>query len=177
MTKNLLACLIAAPLLFTAAAASASTISFTSLNPASPGFTYTPLADAILFHDGNLTPQDPTSVQGYTEDVFNLTPGSLTLVGFGDQTSDTAGSFSNDVAFNYLAVHFGGSELFFNWNTGINSFTIADFKSITAGEDGKGGGLSNFRAYSGVSAVPLPAAAWLFGSALMGFMGFRRKAV
>ena len=177
MTKNLLACLIAAPLLFTAAAASASTISFTSLNPASPSFIYTPLANAILFHDGNLTPQNPTSVQGYTEDVFNLTPGSLTLVGFADQTSDTAGSFSNDVAFNYLAVHFGGSELFFNWNTGINSFTIADFKSITAGEDGKGGGLSNFRAYSGVSAVPLPAAAWLFGSALIGFMGFRSKAV
>jgi len=28
-----------------------------------------------------------------------------------------------------------------------------------------------------VSAVPLPAALWLFGPALLGFMGFRRKAV
>ena len=177
MKKNLLVCLIAAPLLFTAASANASTISFTSLNPASPGFTYTPLADAIRFHDGNLNPQNPAAVKGYTEDVFNLTPGSLTLVDFGDQTSDTAGAFATEVAFNYLAVHFGGSELFFNWNTGITSFTIADFKNVTAGEDGKGGGLSNFRAYSGVSAVPLPAAGWLLGSALMGFMGLRRKSI
>ena len=177
MNKNLLACLIAAPLLFTAAAAGASTITTTSLNPASPGFTYTPLANAILFHDGNLTPQNPTSVKGYMEDVFNLTPGSLTLVGQADQEGDAAGAFSSNAAFNYLAIHFGGSELFFNWNTGINSFTIADFKNITAGEDGKGGGLSNFRAYTDVSAVPLPAAAWLFGSALMGFVGFSRKAV
>jgi len=30
---------------------------------------------------------------------------------------------------------------------------------------------------SDVSAVPLPAAVWLFGPALLGFMGFRRKAV
>ena len=177
MNKNLLACLLTAPLLFTTASAGASTITTTSLNPASPGFTYTPLANAILFHDGNLTPQNPTSVKGYTEGVFNLTPDSLTLVGQAEQEGDAAGAFSSDTAFNYLAIHFGGSELFFNWNTGINSFTIADFKSITAGVDGKGGGLSNFRAYTDVSAVPLPAAAWLFGSALMGFMGFRRNAV
>lgn len=88
----------------------------------------------------------------------------------------TSGSFSSNVAFNYLAIHFGGSELFFYWDNAINSFSISDFKDVTECEDGRGGGISNFRAYrDGLSEVPLPAAGWLFGSALIGLMGLRRK--
>lgn len=39
------------------------------------------------------------------------------------------------------------------------------------------GGVTAFRGFSGgsVSAVPVPAAAWLFGSALLGLAGFKRK--
>lgn len=41
----------------------------------------------------------------------------------------------------------------------------------------QGGGLSNYRAYnSGMSPVPIPAAALLFAPALLGFLGLRRKA-
>lgn len=37
--------------------------------------------------------------------------------------------------------------------------------------------LNGIAQFSNPSAVPVPAAAWLFGSALLGFAGFRRKSV
>ncbi|PPC87933.1 MAG: hypothetical protein CTY37_02295 [Methylotenera sp.] len=70
-------------------------------------------------------------------------------------------------AFNYLAVHYGTGELFFKFANPITGFTITGLSNA----------LSNYRTYTdgNPSAVPLPAAGWLFGSALIGLMGLRRK--
>ena len=174
MITRFLVPFIAAPLLFTAISASALT--YQTLNPSAPGFNYSPLADGIKFYDGNITPQNPINIKAVTEDAFGLTPGSLTFVSAANVPDTSVSSFTSSVGFNYLAVHFGGSELFFYWDNAINSFSISNYKNITKGADGNGGGISNYRAYSdGLSEVPLPAAGWLFGSALLGLMGFRRK--
>ncbi len=69
--------------------------------------------------------------------------------------------------FTYLAIHFGQHELFFKFLTAVTDFQI----SI----DGKAAGLSNYRAYGTPNAVPVPAAVWLFGSALAGLIGAKRK--
>ncbi|MES2662014.1 MAG: VPLPA-CTERM sorting domain-containing protein [Pseudomonadota bacterium] len=174
MIKNLLIPVFAVPLLFTVLSASAA---YQTLDVNNPGFTYSPTADAIKFFDGNLTPQNPNSIQGYTEEAFGLVEDSLTFVKAADVADVSPSTFTSDTAFNYLTIHFGGSELFFYWDNAINSFSIADFKGVTSGADGNGGGISNYRAYSdGLSEVPLPAAGWLFGSALVGLMGLRRRA-
>lgn len=174
MIKRLLVPFIVAPLLFTALSASALT--YQPLDPLDPGFVYSPIADGIKFYDGNITPQNVTNIQTATEEAFGLTLGSLSFVAEEAVQDTSPSSFTSDIAFNYLAIHFGGSELFFYWDTAINSFSIADYKGITVGDDDSGGGISNYRAYSdGLSEVPVPAAAWLFGSALLGLMGLRRK--
>lgn len=130
-------------------------------------------ASEIWYYNGNLTPQSPASIEAAVEDRFG------TLVNFvgacddegcstGSSASgfdDPAGSFSSGVGFNYLAIHFGQGELFFRWDDLITEFDIRGLPR----------GLSNFRAYSDISEVPAPAAAWLLGSALLGFVTYRRR--
>lgn len=167
MIKRFLVPFVVAPLLFTAISASAAT--WSPLSTANPGFTYSPNpATAILYYDANLTPQSPASIETYVEEQFGLLT-DIDLVGDDESGSNT---FSSNTAFNYLAIHFGNGELFFYWDQAINTFSISDYDDFF----GIGGGLSNYRAYSdGLSEVPVPAAAWLFGSALLGLMGLRRR--
>ena len=178
MHKKLLGCLIVTPLLFVASYANAST--WTALNPLNPGFTYTVYpANGIFYYDGNIVPQDQANIKTVTETQFGLTPGALSFVsgcdsptsGCTNATGGVSGStntFSSTAIFNYLAVHFGQQELLFHWDNGITNFSFLDSSDTF-------NGLSNYRAYGDPSKVPLPAAGWLFGSALMGFMGLRRK--
>ena len=167
MITRFLVPFIVAPLLFTALSASAAT--WSPLNTANPGFTYSPNpATAILYYDANLTPQNPVDIGNVIEEQFGLLT-AIDLVGDDESGNNT---FTSNTAFNYLAIHFGNGELFFYWDQAINAFEISDFEDFF----GKGGGLSNYRAYSdGLSEVPVPAAAWLFGTALLGLMGLRRK--
>jgi len=53
------------------------------------------------------------------------------------------------------------------WN-GTDDLVLADF---WPGQ----GSISNFAIYGTASPVPVPAALWLFGSALIGFIGFSRR--
>jgi hypothetical protein len=144
---------------------------------------------AVKYYDGNLTPQDPADVAGYTEDAFGLAAGSLTYVAGCDSPtggctnatgSTTTGTFQNIFSstngFNYLSMHFGTAQLAFVWSSAITDFQIGLAQNGTG--EPTFGGLSNFRAYSGAlppSEVPIPAAVWLFGSALLGMVGISRR--
>ena len=177
MIKRFLVPLVVAPLLFTALSASSATL-FTDIT-LNPGFTYSPSpANNVLYLDEQLTPQNSTYIQSVLESEFGLDSGSLIYESACEKTvcDDASGfdsnSFTSNDPFNYLAIHFGQGELFFYWANPITSFSIAGYEDIFT----KGGGLSNYRAYSdGLSEVPVPAAAWLFGIALLGLMGLRRK--
>jgi len=57
----------------------------------------------------------------------------------------------------------GGVSLFFQTNTGANTFAAMDFY------------VDNVSITTDVSAVPVPAAAWLFGSGLLGLVGVARR--
>lgn len=104
-----------------------------------------------------------------TETVVDVSSNS-----FKADISGSSTSISSDMAYDYLAIHFGGYEVFFQFSTLYPANTAFNISNVSAT---KGGGLSNYRVYnSGLSEVPVPAAAFLFAPALLGFMGLRRKA-
>jgi hypothetical protein len=57
------------------------------------------------------------------------------------------------------------------------AFTLAALSGTWSLQDADGDyhGLSHGELWGSVSAVPVPAAAWLFGTALIGFIGFSRR--
>lgn len=137
-------------------------------------------AGDVRYYDSNLTPQSPPAILGYVATQFNVAPSTLSLAAYcnSDGTNCSGASVSGPVtgqqgtyslsttsAFDYLAVHLGGGELLFHWAIPTRSFSIAGLSV---------GSLSDYRAYSSVSAVPLPGAAWLFLSAL-GLGGAARR--
>lgn len=68
------------------------------------------------------------------------------------------------------AYNFTFSEALNGYNASVTNGTEGWAEVIIASHDGTA-------SFTTPSAVPVPAAAWLFGSALMGFAGFRRKSV
>jgi hypothetical protein len=136
------------------------------------------LSSPIYFYDGNLTPQNPATIQQALVDAFpQLTSTSqISLVGACDNGANcgTSSSVSNSTgfrvnttsAFDYLAIHLGGGELFFHWNAPVTSALLSGLDT---------GSISNFRAFTSgvVSSVPIPGALGLFLSAL-GVLGIGR---
>jgi len=129
----------------------------------------------VVFYDTNPpTNQNPDSIATLIASNYMVDPSTLVYAGGCDNlggscsgvTSATSTMFSlaGVPSFDYLALHFGGGELFFHWAQPITAMTLAAF-------DGFPGGLSNYRSYL---ATPLPGAFVLFLSAL-GFLGLRRK--
>jgi hypothetical protein len=82
----------------------------------------------------------------------------------GMTANSTTFSLTGVPAFDYLALHFGGGELFFHWSQPITAMSLLAL-------DGFPGGLSNYRSYL---STPIPGALALFLGA-MGLLGARRK--
>ena len=126
--------------------------------------------DKIAVGD-SFNPQNATNVGNVVKSTFGLS--SLSLV----SQIDSLGSVSSTTikssqAYDYLAIHMGQYEVFFHF-AGL----VAANMEFDISTSGQGADLSNYRAYnSGISEVPVPAAAFLFAPALLGFMGLRRKA-
>jgi len=85
---------------------------------------------------------------------------ALASQGFDNCTGELSGKYCN---FTAVGVEFGGIAKSIDFGGTAGQI---GFDNITFGTD-----------TPVVSAVPVPAAAWLFGSALLGFAGFRRKSV
>lgn len=128
----------------------------------------------VIFYDTNPpSSQDPGAIADLIGSDYQVDPSLLAYVGGCDNipgscsgmtaTSSTF-ALSGVPTFDYLALHFGGGELFFHWAQPITAMTLTAF-------DGFPGGLSNYRSYL---STPLPGALALFLSA-MGFFGLRRK--
>lgn len=128
----------------------------------------------VVFYDTNPgVNQSPGSIAtliaaayGTDASLLQLTSSCDSIAGGCSGLTTTSGSFAltGVPAFDYLAIHMGGAELFFHWAQPITSMTLLAL-------DGFPGGLSNYRAYL---TTPVPGAFVLFLSAL-GFLGLRRK--
>lgn len=79
-------------------------------------------------------------------------------------TTNNTFQLTNVTPFDYLAIHYGGGELFFHWASPITSVLLTAINGFP-------NGLSNYRSYL---TTPVPGALALFLGAL-GFLGLRRK--
>jgi hypothetical protein len=123
----------------------------------------------VLSGDGEFMRADLSSTTSFISvDLgdFNADADRLFLSVF-DNTDTLLGSITEDIASNF---------------TGMKTLSLA-FANIayatfgSTGEIGSGGVFAdNFTFKSSVSEVPVPAAAFLFAPALLGFLGLRRKA-
>ncbi len=131
-------------------------------------------ADSYLFNSGNgLTAGSPVDASvAFT--ISNagsgansaITAVSLELNGF--INIDNFGASLNGTALT-LSSGPGGTTALFEGLLGNGAYTLLFSGDVT----GSGGGIIN--GAIAVEAVPLPAAVWLFGSALIGLFGYRRS--
>ncbi len=161
--------------------------SFISVGPGSPlnltgsngpvTVTYTgATATTILFsnnQNSDVGGQNANNVASVMNTAFGLPVNTINDTTVGQNNSIGGGSsytFSIANPFNYLAVHAGQHELFFNWATALNT----SITPLTITTSGQAIGLSNFRAFN-TTVVPVPAAVWLFGSGLAGLIASTRR--
>ncbi len=108
-------------------------------------------------------PQNPPGVAGFSADyaVDNTNTG-------------LAGGLNQSTDYITISALLSGSNTFANVISAINggNYNIALHVRSIGGEQG---GSDSYVVGGPPSAVPLPAAGWLFGSALVGLMGLRRK--
>ena len=116
---------------------------------------------------------------------FDASSGNTMTINVGNTVFDAShdGSFA-DGGYPYLAFGIPGAGSLHDFNilieTGING-APADFSSFNLGfddlnyVDGMYGEWRTTVAFSSASPVPVPAAVWLFGSGLLGLMGFARR--
>ena len=107
------------------------------------------------------TPDNPATETAYLNDTLMADPPAV----YASKQETSGPDFS--VAGGYFSIKLGEDTAFFKNETGASL-------DLTYTQTGTGAGLSHVTQYN---AVPLPAAAWLFGSAVLGMagIGYRRK--
>lgn len=168
--------------LIAAVAPMASAASWVEItNPAMGGFfadgktiTYGPVAASTVWsYDENPGAQSPAAIRTLINTQFGLPSsgvGSIVLTSDGNLSSSKSSTFAVGGTFDYLAIHYGKGELLFHWSqpqAANTQFSIGNLPN----------GISNFRAYSSVTAVPEPATygMLMLGMGILGLMARRRR--
>lgn len=176
--KTIVAVAFAASAMLAPAAQAASWVELTnpgnSFTLGSGTFTYGPVtAGTVWVYDGaNIGNQSEAAIESLLESKFSLPStgaGSLALTDSGNLADAKSGVFTVDGSYSYLAVHYGKGELLFHFSTPVAANTEISFSGLPRG-------ISNFRAYSAISAVPEPSTYGMLlgGIALMGLVARRR---
>lgn len=119
------------------------------------------LFDIAFFGAG---PQATTSIGAFSLDLLNI-------VGVDDVSATLSGGTLPGPVNLGLTTTTAGTALSFTGSLGAGSYTLAFGGNIPASRAGGG----SITGSVSVSAVPIPAAIWLFGSTLVALFGIRRK--
>jgi hypothetical protein len=184
----------AATITFDDSAPSGSSFNYTDSGYSEAGFTVMSIGGSGVYtiDGGNPTAPNLTDyldIQGGTG-AFVLTENtgaSFSLSGFNAaQIAQTSGSLSYQITVTGALSSGGtvtsqfvpwGAPQFssVNWRSFVLPDTFVDLTSVTFAQTGTG----NFTVYENisveVSSIPVPAAAWLFGSGLLGLIGVARR--
>lgn len=181
MKKIITLCLMTT--LFVSTQISAHTIAIGTTNAGAPGSVTVWLASYGPGHGGSVSIQGNITLDGVTQDFGLLTSVLPTGLDAGDNYFYADGGNVAD-AFSSTANNTGHVDTFWQGATftglaaGAYSYAIAGLTNVDWANDNNGvsaWGGNLVIPGSSVSAVPVPAAAWLFGSALLGFVGVSRR--
>lgn len=150
-------------------------------------FSFGP-SDVELSGDWSFTFDDTASLTGISLSTLSVTPtGDVNLTGTTFDTSNVFAEVSlNSLSGNISNITIYGQNAGTGQSGGIDDLYVVYMFNGSLHQVGYTDSDTNFAlsavdsgsfVATEVSAVPLPAALWLFGPALLGFMGFRRKAV
>lgn len=156
----------------------ANSINYSGGGPPGPSFSGS-IADVVNINDYMpgassgyyLTNANPNAVSSnHLQTAFDAKGVDFTVTGFtkieGDINSlDTS---SLGIAFEGFLMKVGNFTMVGLFDTAITSLIVSNMGLS---------GISHIAYFntSDISAIPIPAALWLFGPALLGFMGFRRR--
>jgi hypothetical protein len=112
-----------------------------------------------------------TAVGGLFGDL-NGPAGSETLKGT-LRVYDSGGLVASESVI-YGDMGAGEAKTFFGWTTTETVFTALEFAIDPQSNLGEFSAVDNFQ-YGRLSQVPIPASIWLFGTALVGFVGMARR--
>ena len=144
-----------------------------------------PIDQTVAYVNFNVTDAgffNITAAEGFLDltDPFIYLFSSPASVGTFIESDNNGGSGNNsfidrnlNIGSYVLAVssfNFSLSEAISGYNGSVNFINDGDVTVTISSQNG-------IAEFGNPSAVPVPAAAWLFGSALLGFAGFRRKSV
>lgn len=135
-----------------------------------PGVDYTGLQNNALFNAfGYVAPN--TTVINAVNGTFDFLSGIWSAGLTGKADIQFEGYTNNQLVYSSSVYNLNGNSvapILLNWY-GIDSLSILSSADVWIAD--------SFEVNINPSAVPVPAAAWLFGSALLGFAGLRRKFV
>lgn len=154
------------------------------VNTLPAGVTVSPLPFAAVRSttdaNSDIGPQNPANVESKLEsaDWFNRdlifvgggACGASPAVANGCSAFDNGGGPSNkggtsNFEANVFGIHYGNNFIAVLYSDLVSGFEI----------NGLGNGVSNIYAFTTVTAVPLPAAVWLFGTAILALLGVTRR--
>jgi hypothetical protein len=136
-----------------------------------PGVDYTGLQNNALFNAFGYVAPNTTIISAANGGTFDFLSGfwSAGLTGMADVKFE--GYANNQLMYSSNTYNLNGNSVapvVLNW-FGIDSFSIVSSADVWIAD--------NLEVNINPSAVPVPAAIWLLGSALLGFAGLRRKSV
>jgi hypothetical protein len=142
------------------------------------GYSNVALATSSDYVAFNPYEVSPSTFTWNNPGTFDLT--SFVIAGaWGSQTLNIAGYNGNSlVGSSDLFVTNAASVFTANWSA-LTHFIITtgtDFVSFNLGGSGQHWALNDITVNENLNAVPVPAALFMFAPALLGFMGFRRRA-
>ncbi len=136
-----------------------------------PGVDYTGLQNNALFNAFGYLAPNTTTISVANGGTFDFLSGfwSAGLTGMADVKFE--GYANNQLIYSSNTYNLNGNSVapvVLNW-FGLDSFSIVSSADVWIAD--------TFVVNINPSAVPVPAAIWLLGSALLGFAGLRRKSV